>query len=165
MGYGDAVAREVAWLTADLSAFSIGPLLDDQGGPFAVIKGFGRSAKARVQGRTLFVSRERVTEVRFDIQHKQHVHQLRLKIGWPIRSTTQETDLAALDNALELLLTRVRGPFGDKTHGGRFLQVAEGDEGTSPLIQVEYDEPELVDDNTRSEVIVRYLAADLPFTA
>lgn len=166
MSYADAVAREVAWLNADLSALPVPiPTLLKPTGPFDLIKAFGRSEKARVPGRILFVSRERAPEYRLALQQKFHVHHFRLKIGWPVRATTQETDLSNLDTALELLLTRIRGPIGDKTHGGRFLSVAEGEDSGTPEIDVIWDEPELVDENNRSIVFVRYLAADLPFIA
>jgi hypothetical protein len=54
-------------------------------------------------------------------------HHFRVMLYWPLSSGTGsgETDQAAFDAAVDLLLTRVAGLPFDKTHGARFLSVAE----------------------------------------
>ena len=62
---------------------------------------------------------------------------------WPVKNPVTpiaETEQANLDAAVGLLLQRIRGPLGDKSHGGRFLSVAEVPE-EQPVL-VEWADPE-----------------------
>src|SRR5207248_11543322 len=63
----------------------------------------------------------------------------RLICWWPLQTATgsAETEQAAFDAALDLVLTRITGPVLDKTHGGRFLAVAENPAD----IEVIYQDP------------------------
>jgi len=62
---------------------------------------------------------------------------------WPVLTPTPpvaESEQRAFDAAIGLVLQRIRGPLGDKSHGGRFLSVGEVPGQASAL--VEYEDPE-----------------------
>jgi hypothetical protein len=50
-----------------------------------------------------------------------------LRLVWPLNSGSgnAENDQQAFDNAIDLVLQRIGGFTGDKSHGGRFLSVGE----------------------------------------
>jgi len=92
-------------------------------------------------------------------------YQLVLKPVWPVRAGSAdiaEKEQQAFDTAIGYLLQRIRGLFGDKTHGGRFLPVAEVPmEGS---VQVDYDDPEQTIQATKSlRATVTYWADDNEF--
>lgn len=170
MGWDDAVQREVDWLTS--IAADMPGLTADQGGPWDLVLPYGRAAGTVTTGRYLWVAREGGNEMRFAIQQKIHVHRMRLRLIWPVRANhaRPEDDLALLDAAVADVLTRVRGPVGDHTHGGRFLDAAEGgmteaSSSSVSTIEVEQDDPEKAAEASKSTVTIKYLAVDRPFTA
>jgi hypothetical protein len=142
MSTSDAAAREAAWLSANND--SLPKLLAADGGPWDNIQAYWpRSLQTRQTG--LFVMRPSFRETRFSAQRKLVTYQFHIRAWWPIGSTENgqqiwELEQAALDAAIELLLERIRGFVEDKTHGGRFLSVAEG-----PLpghIDVHFEDPD-----------------------
>lgn len=165
--YGDAVQREVDWLTEEVVGLPV--LLKDQGGAFDLVLPYGRKAGSLpVGGRYMFVYREATVERRFAIQQKIQIHRLRLRVSWPVRApgAQPEVDLAELDAAVEDILAKVRGPFGDHTHGGRFLDAAEGDEGSDRTgTEVTSDDPDTAIEQSKAKVEIRYIAVDVPFIA
>lgn len=126
MTSADAVAREAAWLTAYNPDDGLPALLKAQGGPFDVVQAYWpRTPAAR---RTqLYVLRRAITSGRTANVRTMNRYQFVLRIIWPMSSATgsAEDPQQALDDAVELVLQRVGGLFMDKTHGGRFLSVAE----------------------------------------
>jgi hypothetical protein len=55
-------------------------------------------------------------------------YEITLECNWPVRTPVPpiaETEQQNLKDAVDLVLRRIRGFPGDKTHGGRFLSVGE----------------------------------------
>lgn len=126
MSSADAVAREAAWLTEFNPADGLPALHASQGGPFDVIQGY--LPRTPQQRRTqLYVIRQRLHEVRTAHVRRMARHHFQLRIVWPTSSPSgaAEPPQQALDDAIELVLLRIGGLMLDKTHGGRFLSVAE----------------------------------------
>jgi hypothetical protein len=142
MSTADANAREAAWLATDTD--SLPQLLSSDGGPWDTIQAYWpRTIAARQTG--IFVMRPSFRESRFTAHRKLVTYDFHLKLWWPIGSTENgsqiwELEQAALDAAIELLLRRIRGFDEDKTHGGRFLSVAEGP--VQGHIDVRFEDPE-----------------------
>jgi len=139
VNYADAPTREAAWLaTAD----SLGVLTVTAGGPFHIVQAYWPRTPARTK-RGLYVQRApgRSAELdRFAAQMQILRTQLLVKAWWPIGNGagSLEAEQAAFDVALGTVLARIAGPLGDKTHGGRFLSVAED----PAQITVNLDDPE-----------------------
>lgn len=126
MSSADAVTREAAWLAAFDPADGLPALSTSLGGPFDVIQGY--MPRTPQQRRTqLYVLRRRLHEVRTAHVRRMARHHFELRIIWPASSPSgsAEGPQQALDEAIELVLLRVGGLMLDKTHGGRFLSVAE----------------------------------------
>lgn len=142
MTTADAVAREAAWLAA--SADGLPALMKSAGGPFDVVQAYWpRTPHHRQSG--VYVLRHSLHESRLSNQRKLDHYEFRLKLWWPVGSTTTasgiaENEQAAFDAAIDLVVQRVRGYVADHTHGGRFLAVAEAPEHTR--IAVHFHDPE-----------------------
>lgn len=169
MSYADALTREAAWLSADLSANGIPPLLTGVGdgtGPFGVVAAYGR--RLAQQPSQLYVCRDPYTERSMEArgQWRESMHGIVLLILWQRQTsgTQLEVDQQLLDNAVERILDRVRGLPGDHSHGGRFFSVAEDANG----IRVDYPDPRTLDATVDAPlaagsawtVLVRYTATD-----
>jgi hypothetical protein len=124
MGTADAVDREVAWLTT--SGDGLPDLLADVGGPWDNIQAYWPRTPATRQ-KSIYVMRRGFRDERTANVRRMPTYQFALKIVWPLSSGSgsAETEQRALDAAIDLLLQRIDGPMLDKTHGGRFLSVAE----------------------------------------
>ncbi|WP_372672578.1 hypothetical protein [Amycolatopsis kentuckyensis] len=126
-GIGDAIKREAEWLTS--SGDGLPALLQADGGPFRIVQGrMPRTPSTRVAG--LYLVPGNYTDARWANQRKLGTYSFRAAIYWPLGTTTVGANIAeveqdALDEAIELLIDRVRDELGDHTHGGRFLAVAE----------------------------------------
>jgi hypothetical protein len=133
----DAVDRETAWL----STFGDGlpALLADDGGPWDTVQAYYPRTPYE-ERRSIYVLRHRVMQRRFGAQRVMHSYPFRLILWWPILAVdgSAEGEQRAFDVAVDLLLQRLLGPLGDKTHGGRFLSV--GEDGR--LVEVDYSDPE-----------------------
>lgn len=118
------------------------PLLETDGGPFQVIQPrWNRTFATRK--RTLVVLRQASPSFRLDRFSSQQtisVTNFALRAWWAVSSGTGkvEDDQLAFEQAIDMVITRVAGPLEDKTHGGRFLSVAEDRQG----ITVHFDDPE-----------------------
>jgi hypothetical protein len=125
----DAVTRETAWLTT--SGDGLPALLATAGGPFDLIQAYFPRTPSMEQ-RSLFVIRQRIRQARTANVRQMSTYPFLLRIQWPILDVTgnAEAEQQALDNAVELVFQRVSGPVFDKTHGGRFLSVAENPRAT-----------------------------------
>ncbi|MDI5965721.1 hypothetical protein [Streptantibioticus silvisoli] len=140
MSTADAVAREAAWLAAYDPTDGLPALLRTSGGPFDVVQAYlPRTPPARRA--CLFVLRSGIHVERFGFNRKINHHTFSLRITWPQSSGTGQAESVQsdLDEAVDLILQRVNGLFGDKTHGARFLSVAE-----NPMdIDVQFDDPDI----------------------
>jgi hypothetical protein len=145
----DAEAREAAWL-AQVDALP--SLLAVNGGPFEVVQAFWPGAKFAAKKTAIYVQRRRTRVYRFGGQRIRPAYEFQLKLVWPLKSTAAgiaEAEAQNFANAVELLRQRVSGFPGDKTHGGRFLSVAESLEGGSTgsgsyaYFEVDYLDPEV----------------------
>jgi hypothetical protein len=122
-----AVQREAEWLST--SGDGLVALKKTDGGPFDVVQAYWpRTPNTRQTG--LYVLRGSLSDDRFAQDRRIQRHALRLRVVWPIGSTTVATGLwedeqAALDAAVDAVLVRIRAHVYDHTHGGRFLSVAE----------------------------------------
>lgn len=122
-----AVQREAAWLVT--SGDGLPALVTTAGGPFDVVQGYWpRTPQARKAA--LYLTRPGYADMRFGAHRKIRRHSFLLRVAWPIGATTIGTDLweeeqIALDNAVHQVVARIVAFDGDKTHGGRFLSVAE----------------------------------------
>jgi hypothetical protein len=136
MSTANAVAREVEWL----SSFGDGlPALSVPNGPWGNIQGYlPRIAPKKKSG--IYVTRPGFKVMRFANVRSMATYEFRLSLVWPLSSGigSAESDIQQFDAAIELLLQRIYGPVGDKTHGGRFLSVAEAPK----FIEVALDDPD-----------------------
>jgi hypothetical protein len=160
--------REVEWLRT--SGDSLPALLKANGGPWDVIQAYGpRTYISRQSG--IYLLRPSLIEERVSNQRKRHSYVFRGRLWWPIGSTTTSTELwereqRALDDAVDLLIARVRGLLHDHSHGGRFLQVAE--DSTSGRITVAFDDPDQAHSSSNPAALkatITYSADDFDFTA
>ncbi|MCC9307684.1 hypothetical protein LN042_11315 [Kitasatospora sp. RB6PN24] len=138
MSTADAVDREVAWLNTSVNDGL--PLLPaSAGGPWQNIQAY----RARTPGRkstNIFVLRSHTHLRRTANARRMPTYEFHLKVVWPLTSGagSAETDQRALDAAIDKLLQRIDGQLGDKSHGGRFLSVAENPDN----VTVTYEDPE-----------------------
>ena len=134
----EAVEREAAWLST--AGDGLPALLKKFSGPFDNIQAY-YSRTPRTQQRSIYVTRADLADNRTGGQRVMLTHDLVLKVVWPMLSGTGsgETEQRALDAAVKLIIQRIRGPVGDKTHGGRFLSVAEHPRS----VRVTFEDPEV----------------------
>ncbi|MGW1744595.1 hypothetical protein ACWCRD_03045 [Streptomyces sp. NPDC002092] len=142
MSSADAVTREAAWLSAYSAADGLPALSAAQGGPFDVIQPYWARTPAK-RRRQLYVLRRTIVVERFGFNRKINHYGLELRIIWPQSSQTGQAESVqqALDDAVELVIQRINGPLAmplDKTHGARFLSVAED----PTTINVVFGDPE-----------------------
>jgi len=133
----DAVDRETAWLNTIGDGLPTLPA--SAGGPFGVIQGYWARTPGKRIGGQLYVMRDAMTERRLSNQKRMTTHDFLLKLVWPLTSGSgsAEADQRAFDVAIDLVLTRIGGFLGDKTHGGRFLSVAE----VPKWVQIHFEDP------------------------
>jgi hypothetical protein len=138
MSLGDAVQREADWLTT--YGDGLPALQSVNGGPFDVIQAYAPRTPVSRQTQ-LYVLRRRFPTVRFSQQRRLATHHFQLTITWPIGQGTTavgiaETEQQNLDNALALLIERLEGYVGDKSHGGRFMSVGEAPNGSQFMVEL-----------------------------
>ena len=141
MSTADAVQREADWLAT--SNDGLPALLTSAGGPWDIVQAYYRrtppSEKTSIYVLRTSIADDRVANIRI-----RPTYEFSLKLVWPVRMTASslaEDEQQALDAAVDLLLQRIRGPVGDKTHGGRFLSVGEAPR--SPGVHVTFEDPEI----------------------
>lgn len=124
MSTSDAVARETAWLLT--TGDGLPALQADSGGPFDIVQAYWPRTP-RTMGRGLYVLRDRLREERVANIRRRPTYMFLLRAVWPLTSGlgAAEAEQQNLDNAVDLVLQRVGGLLQDKTHGDRFLSVAE----------------------------------------
>lgn len=148
----DACDREAAWLSLPGTALDGLPsLLVADGGPWDVIQAYVPRTPGNRKAQ-VWVTRSDMMLERFGNVRSIFGYEFVLKLRWPLSSQTgnAESDQRAFDAAIQGLAMRIRGvgpnqPGGaDKTHGGAFLQAAEGSPvtGTAAGVHVHFDDPE-----------------------
>ena len=163
MSTADAVAREAAWLQAYSAADGLPALLKASGGPFDVVQAYVPRTGAQRQSR-LYVTRSSLRVERFGFNRKINHHSFMLRLYWPQSSPTGQAESvqAAFDAAVDLVVQRVSGLFQDKTHGARFLSVAE--DPTS--IDVQFADPEAsIQAKAELAATITYQADDQDYTS
>lgn len=134
MTTADAAAREAAWLQT--ATDSLPSLLAEDGGPWDVVQAYWPGAHLAKNKHGIYVDARPVADPRVSNQRIRPQYTFVLTLLWPLKaqgatagasgtSRIPETEQQNLDNAAALLIERIRGPLGDKSHGGRFLSVAE----------------------------------------
>jgi hypothetical protein len=141
----DAEAREAAWLATTGDTL---PALLATAGPWQVVQAFWPGAKFAAKKTGIYVQRRHTRVYRFGGQRLMPQYEFALKLVWPVRAAQQGMAEAEAQNfaaAVELLRQRVDGLPFNKTHGGRFLSVAEALEAQSSYayFDVAYDDPEV----------------------
>jgi hypothetical protein len=121
----DAVAREAAWLQA--SGDGLPALLKTAGGPWDNVQAYWPRTPVTRQ-MSVYVLRTVLPDLRVSNQRIRPRYEMTLRLVWPVSTSAVpllETAQANLDAAADLLIQRIRGPLGDKSHGGRFLSAGE----------------------------------------
>lgn len=166
MSSADAVVREAAWLSAYSPSDGLPGLLSQWGGPFDTLQAYWPRTPAARQIQ-LYVTRRAVQVERFGFNRKINHYPFVLKILWPLSSGTgaAEPVQQALDDAIELVIQRINGPVVafplDKTHGARFMAVAED----PCLINVDITDPESAITQGQFRATVTYSADDRDYTS
>jgi hypothetical protein len=159
----DAVTREAAWLAQSYD--SLPALLKSAGGQWDVVQAYwpGDGRASELSG--IYVTRTRVDDDHPSAWRYKPRHTFRLKLIWPVTAgSSAEAEQQSFDNAVGDLLTRIRGPLGDKTHGGRFLSVAEVPMQGS--VSIVFEDPETtIQAANELRAIVTYYADDSEFSA
>ena len=143
MSTADAVAREAEWLRT--SGDGLPALLTEDGGPWDLVQAYAPRTPPERKA-SLYVMRRGFHTRRWSQQRRMAGYDFHLVCLWPIGQTTVGVDMAeneqaAFDQALMLLVERIEGYVDDKSHGARFLAVAEGDASNSTRIEVEFQDP------------------------
>lgn len=138
MSTATAETREAAWLTT--SGDGLPALLAADGGPWEVLQAFDPVARRAKKKRALYVMSRSLADSRVSNLRIRPQYAITLDLTWTVRTPTPpiaETEQQNLKDAVDLILQRVRGFPGDKTHGGRFLSAGEA--GGRP--DVSYGDP------------------------
>lgn len=159
----DACDREAAWLAT--SGDGLPGLLTDAGGPFEVVQAYWPGNRLGTQKTGIYVTRRTIADQHRLAQRYRPQYLFILKVVWPVKTAASpiaETEQRNLDAAVGLLLKRIRGPLGDKTHGGRFLSAAEVPQ--EQPVNVNFTDPEQTIQAAKElRVTVMYHADDLEF--
>ncbi|MFE4867730.1 hypothetical protein [Streptomyces sp. NPDC056682] len=159
MSTADAVDREVAWLTS--TGDGLPALLVSAGGPWDNVQAYQPRTPGK-RASNLYVLRRGIHEKRFANVRRMASYEFVLKLIWPLSSGQgiAEADQRAFDAAVDLVLTRIGGPVGDKSHGGRFLSVAENPE----YVNVRFTDPEQTLGVAEFHAEITYFADDTEIT-
>lgn len=166
MSSADAVDRETAWLAAYNAADGLPALEAKQGGPFDVIQPYWARTPAK-RRRQLYVLRRSIAVERFGFNRKINHYGFELRIIWPQSSQTGQAESVqqSLDAAVDLVIQRINGPLAmplDKTHGARFLSVAEN----PTTINIVFGDPEqTLQANADLTCSITYQADDQDYTS
>lgn len=163
MSTADAVSREAEWLRDYSAADGLPALLKARGGPFDVVQAYIPRTGGQRQTR-LYVTRSSLRVERFGFNRKINHHTFMLRLYWPQSSPTGQAESVQqdFDTAVDLVLQRVSGLFQDKTHGARFLSVAE-----DPMqIDVAFADPEAsIQAKVELTATITYQADDQDYTS
>lgn len=159
MSTADAVDREVAWLTS--SGDGLPALLASLGGLWDNVQAYQPRTPLK-RAANIYVLRRQIHEKRFANVRRMATYEFVLKLIWPLSSGQgiAEADQRAFDAAVDLVLTRIGGLVGDKSHGGRFLSVAENPE----WVTVRFTDPEQTLGAAEFHAEITYFADDTEIT-
>lgn len=163
MSTADAVQREADWLRAYDAADDLPGLLKASGGPFDVVQAYVPRTGAQRQTR-LYVTRAQLRVERFGFNRKINHHTFMLRLYWPQTSPSGQAESVQqdFDTAVDLVVQRVSGLFQDKTHGSRFLSVAED----PASIDVQFADPEAsIQAKAELTATITYQADDQDYTS
>lgn len=152
-----AVTRETAWLSVTTDGL---PALPSPAGPWDLVQAYWPGNRFAANKRAVYVDARELDDLRASNQRVRPQYQITLTLIWPVKGTgpdLAETEQQNLRDATELVVQRIRGLPGDKTHGGRFLSVAENPR----TVRVTEADPEVTiprDDRLRS--VITYRADD-----
>jgi len=121
-----AVARETAWLATITDALPYLPSY--AGGAWDVVQGFWPGSRITTQKTGIYLWARTISDPRISNQRIRAQYEFTLKLIWPVKAQAgplAETEQQNLATAVDAVVRRIRGLVGDKTHGGRFLSVAE----------------------------------------
>lgn len=152
-----AVTRETAWLSVTTDSL---PALVTPAGPFDVVQAYWPGNRFAASKRAVYVDARDLDDQRVSNQRIRPQYQITLTIIWPVKGTgpdLAETEQQNLRDAADLVVQRIRGLPGDKTHGGRFLSVAENPRS----VRVAEEDPEVtIPRDDRLRLTVTYRADD-----
>lgn len=141
MSTADAVSREAAWLAT--SGDGLPALLTADGGPWDIVQPYYRRTPPS-EKTSIYVLRSALSDNRAANIRIRTTYEFSLKLVWPVRMTgtsMAEQEQQDLDDAVDLLIQRIRGTVNDKSHGGRFLSV--GEDPRQPGVHVTFEDPEI----------------------
>jgi hypothetical protein len=160
--------REAAWFTTDpCPGFPAAlPLLASNGGPFEVVQAFWQAVDQREH--ELYIVMNESIETR-DQQTlgamggmKGWRHSLTLYLYWPVEDPqgSLENEQQAFRTAVASVITRIRGPQYDKTHGQAFAAI--GGEAPGDRVQTRFgDVPTLMAQGQPLTAQILYSAYDV----
>lgn len=159
----DACAREAAWLaTTTNDGLPVLPV--SGGGPWDVVQAHWPGQKAASQKRGIYVCFAANADARPNDLRVRQQHTFNLKIFWAVKIGTAggpEAEQAACEAAVQDLIGRIRGPFNDKTHGGRFQSVGEVPKNTG-WPSVRWQDAEVTIASERAiRAVITYRADDI----
>lgn len=163
MSTADAVQREADWLNAYDASDGLPALSKARGGPFDVVQAYVPRTGAQRQAR-LYVTRAQLRVERFAFNRKINHHTFMLRLYWPQSSPTGQAESVQqdFDTAVDAVVRRVSGLFQDKTHGTRFLSVAENPTD----IDVQFADPEAsIQAKVELAATITYQADDQDYTS
>jgi hypothetical protein len=159
----DAVQRESDWLRAYNAADGLPALLKANGGPWDVVQAYVPRTGAQRKSR-IYVTRAQLRVERFGFNRKINHHTFVLRLYWPQTSPTGQAESVqqGFDTAVDRVVQRVSGLFQDKTHGARFLSVAED----PAAIDVQFADPEAsIQAKAELTATITYQADDQDYTS
>lgn len=124
MPYASVLDLEEAWFLD--SSLGLPPLAAADGGPFGVVAAHVR--RLSQHPRQLFIGHGPTTDLRRSKAGDRLVrHEIVVLVAWPSVGAGHRAheDQARLDDAVDAVLARVRGPVDDIGHGGRWWGVAD----------------------------------------
>jgi len=158
-----AVQKEAAWLAAYSAADGLPGLLKAYGGPWDIVQAYRARTPPHRKAR-LYVRRSNLRVERFGFNRKINHHTFMLHLYWPQSSPTGQAESVQedFDNAVGLVVDRISGLFMDKTHGARFLSVAEDPAD----IDVQFDDPDIpIQAKAELTATITYQADDQDYTS
>lgn len=150
--------REAAWL-AMTGPPGLPSLLKDDGGPWDVVQADWPGARVGTMKAGIYLLLRQVSDDHVAAQRYRDQYEFAARCEWPVKASTAplaEQEQQAFRKAIGLLLQRIRGPVGDKSHGGRFLSV--GEVPGQVTATVSYEDPEITiaaGDGLRATIVYR----------
>jgi hypothetical protein len=158
-----AVAREAAWLAT--SGDALPALLKSAGGRWDIVQAYWPGNRFAAQKAGIYVTRRDIADQHFNSMRYMPRYLFALRLNWPVKTPVApiaETEQQSFDTAIGDLLQRIRGLVGDKTHGGRFLSVAEVPR--EQPVSVDFSDPEVTILAAQGlRAVVAYYADDFEF--